>query len=52
MANWKHQSQNVFFSRAIPQSQNSEQTDLLLHCHGSVISIGSISVFIDDKQVA
>ena len=28
----------------MPQSQNSEQTDLLLHCHGSVISIGSISV--------
>ena len=33
-----------FFSRAMPQSQNSEQTDLVLHCIDAVISIGSISV--------
>ena len=45
MTNWKHQSQNVIFSRAMPQSQNSEQTDLVLHyIIGAAISIGSISV--------
>ena len=33
-----------FCSRAVSQSQNSEQTDLVLHCIDAVISIGSISV--------